>query len=549
MRLSNSNILHWFKTHHSDFVAGGLVFLVALPLCLGISLASGYPAIAGIITAGVGGILTAILSDSPLTIKGPAAGLIVIALGCVTDFGFSGGANLPADFIAYRKALAIGVAAGAVQIILGVVRLGFITELFPFSVIHGMLAAIGFIIIFKQVPVALGLDVSGPPFELAVKIIKNLNQLNPEIATIGLLSLAILIFCANSKKRWIKMIPAPMLVLLATVPLAHYFDLEHEHTYSWHHQVYHLSPKFLVNLPKSILGALVLPDFSALSDSKSIKWITLFSLIGSIESLVSVQAVDLLDPQKRKTNRNRDLLAIGVANTIVAFMGGLPMISEIVRSRANIDNGAKTSVSNGFHGFCLLFFVALFPGLLHRIPLAALAAMLIFTGYRLASPSQFRHISKVGWDQLIIFVSTIIATLATDLLVGLGVGILVKFVLHLGRGVLPHHLVRPKLEIEHDFNSNTMTLKPQTPLVFLNWLSIKKQLNEIKNGKRVILDVSACPLIDHSVMERLHELVHEHKDAKGRLDIIGLDAMISSSNHPFASRRSRKTKSDRHVSH
>ncbi|NBX69755.1 MAG: SulP family inorganic anion transporter [Proteobacteria bacterium] len=549
MNSHHSTFSTWLKNHRLDFISGALVFLVALPLCLGISLASGYPAISGIITAGVGGILTAVLSDSPLTIKGPAAGLIVIALGCIADFGFTQGANLARDFSAYRMALAIGVVAGGLQIVLGLLRLGFITELFPFSVIHGMLAAIGFIIIFKQIPVALGLDVSGPPLELAVKIVKNIKELNPEIATIGILSLAILILCSKSKNHWLKRIPAPMLVLLLTVPLAHYFDLEHEHTYSWHHQVYYLSPKFLVTLPKNILGAIVLPDFSALKDPRAFKWILLFSLIGSIESLVSVQAIDLLDPQKRKTNRNRDLLAIGIANTLVAFLGGLPMISEIVRSRANIDNGAQTSVSNGFHGFCLLFFVALFPGLLHRIPLSALAAMLIFTGYRLASPLQFKQIRTIGWDQLVIFVSTIVATLATDLLVGLGMGILVKFVIHLSRGVLPHHLVKPKLQIEHNSNDNTITIKPQSPLVFLNWLSIKKQLNEIKTGKRVVLDVSACPLVDHSVMERLHELACEHQDAKGKLDIVGLDAMIASSEHPFASRRNRKVKRAPHVPH
>jgi len=549
VRSSQSSFSHWFKKHRSDFVAGGLVFLVALPLCLGISLASGYPAISGIITAGVGGIITAILSDSPLTIKGPAAGLIVIALGCITDFGFTQGANLSQDFSAYRMALAVGVVAGGLQILLGLLRLGFITELFPFSVIHGMLAAIGFIIIFKQIPVALGLDVSGPPLELALKTIKNLKELNPEIATIGGLSLLVLIFCSKSKSRWLKMVPAPMLVLFLTVPIAHYFDLEHEHTYSWYHQVYHLSPKFLVTLPKNILGAIVLPDFSAFKDPKAFKWVLLFALIGSIESLVSVQAVDLLDPQKRKTNRNRDLLAIGVANTLVAFLGGLPMLSEIVRSRANIDNGAKTSVSNGFHGFCLLFFVALFPGLLHRIPLAALAAMLIFTGYRLASPVQFSHISKVGWDQLVIFVSTIIATLATDLLVGLGIGMMVKFVIHLSRGVLPHHLIKPTIEIENDHKNNMMTVKPQTPLVFLNWLSLKKQLSEVKAGKRVVLDLSLCPLIDHSVMERLQEIAHDYKDTKGKLDIVGLDAMISSSKHPLASRRNKKVNRAPHVPH
>lgn len=537
MSSTNSNSLSWFKKHKCDFVSGGLVFLIALPLCLGISLASGYPAVAGIITAGVGGILTAVLSDSPLTIKGPAAGLIVIVLGCITDFGYTQGANLQADFSAYRKALAVSVVAGLIQIILGVVRLGFLAELFPFSVIHGMLAAIGCIIIFKQVPVALGLSVSGSPFQLVAKTIQNLTQLNPEIAIIGGLSLVIMIFCANSKIKGIKKIPAQMLVLVAMVPLAYFFDLAHEHTYSWHHQVYTLTPKFLVNLPKNILGAIVLPDFSALQDPKCIQWVLLLSIIGTLESLVSVQAIDILDPQKRKTNRNRDLLAIGVANTVVAFLGGLPMISEIVRSRANIDNGAKSSVSNGFHGFCLLFFVALFPGVLHRIPLAALAAMLIFTGYRLASMSQFKAIYKTGWDQFAIFIVTLITTLATDLLVGLGAGITVKMALHFFRGVPPNHLIKAQLGVSHNENKNTTNIEAQGPLVFSNWLNLKKHLTQAKDGQTVKLDLSYCSFVDHSVMERLHEMEREFHHSNRKLEILGLDDMVSASEHPFSSRR------------
>jgi MFS superfamily sulfate permease-like transporter len=533
--------VNWFKSHECDFISGGLVFLIALPLCLGISLASGYPAVAGIITAGVGGILTAILSDSPLTIKGPAAGLIVVVLGCMTDFGFTQGANLSADFSAYRKTLAIGVIAGVIQIVLGLLRMGALAELFPFSVIHGMLAAIGCIIIFKQVPVALGLNLSGSPFELVAKTLQNLTHLNPEIALIGGLSLAIMIFCASSKIKWIKKVPAQMVVLLTMVPLANFLNLAHEHTYSWHHQVYTLTPKFLVNLPQNILGAIVLPDFSALKDPKCLQWIFLLSIIGTLESLVSVQAIDILDPLKRKTNRNRDLFAIGITNTVVAFLGGLPMISEIVRSRANIDNGAKSSVSNGFHGFCLLFFVALFPGVLHRIPLAALAAMLIFTGYRLASMAQFKAIYKIGWDQFTIFIVTLVTTLATDLLVGLGAGITIKIAIHLFRGVTPNHLFKDQFKITHNENQKTTHIEAQGPLIFLNWLVLKKHLSQVQEGHGVTLDLSFCSLIDHSVMERLHEVEREFHHSNRQLEVFGLDGMVSTSEHPFSSRRRKES--------
>ena len=332
----------------ADLLSGFLVFLIALPLCLGISLASGYPAIAGVYTAIAGGILTTFISNSPLTIKGPAAGLIVIAVGAITEFGAAVEQMDPGDgFNPYRLALAVGVVAGAIQILFGLLRLGdIIGDFFPTAAVHGMLASIGVIIALKQIHIALGVqNVTGGPFtQLAAIPNTILHGINPAIALIGGLSLLILFGMPLIKNRFVRRIPAPMIVLLVALPLGLYFDLHHQHEYTFASHAYQLGHKNEVDLPRTWWRASPIRIFAALTDSRVAligwKFVLMFALVGSLESLLSAKAVDLLDPWRRKTSLNRDLTAIGVANTAAAFVGGLPMISEIVRSRANIDNGA-----------------------------------------------------------------------------------------------------------------------------------------------------------------------------------------------------------------
>ncbi len=316
-----------------DIISGFLVFLIALPLCLGISLACGYPPIAGIFTAIIGSILATFISNSELTIKGPAAGLIVIAIGCIEDFGGDGNET------AYKAALAVGVAAAVMQIFFGLFRAGILGEFFPISAVHGMLAAIGVIIILKQFPVALGVKAGGEPLEMLKEIPHYIAEANPAIAAIGIVSILIMFLwpLAGKKMALLKKFPSPLVVLLVAVPMGMGFDLLHQHSYTLQGHQYQLGDQYLVEMPDRMFGMfdyITTPDFTALAQPRAWKWVMMFFIIGSLESLLSAKAVDLLDPWKRKTNMNRDIVAVGVGNLAAAFVGGLPMISEIVRSKS-----------------------------------------------------------------------------------------------------------------------------------------------------------------------------------------------------------------------
>ncbi len=523
-----------FRAHwKSDLLSGFLVFLIALPLCLGISLACGYPAISGIFTAIIGGVLATLFSNSELTIKGPAAGLIVIAIGCVTDFGFTAGRDPAADFQAYRLALGIGVAAGAIQILFGLFRAGILGEFFPTAAVHGLLASIGVIIMAKQIPITLGLGSEGTPLELIAKIPSFIANMNPVIGLIGIISLIVMFGFPLIKHPSVKAVPAPMVVLLITVPLGLYLEIGREHTYAFQGTEFSLGPAFLVNVPQNMFSALTFPDFSGVATSTGLKYIVLFSLIGSLESLLSAKAVDTIDPWKRRTNHDRDLLAVGVGNTVAAFVGGLPMISEIVRSRANIDNGAKTRFANMYHGLFLLVFVALVPNLINQIPLAALGAMLVFTGFRLASPHEFVHMYRVGREQLIIFVSTIVGVLATDLLIGIAIGIAVKAVIHLVNGAPVRSLFRLGVDVQRDDEGRAL-VRVKDATVFSTWIGLKKRLDALKGQSDVVLDLSETVLVDHTVMEKLQEMEKEFKEQDANLVIKGLEQHRKVSDYPTA---------------
>jgi len=542
-----------------DAIAGFLVFLIAMPLCLAIARASGFPPIAGIWTAVIGGLICSFISNSQLTIKGPAAGLIVIVAGAVTQLGAEFATPDMADadkaFLGYKLALGIGVAAGVVQILFGLIRAGRLADFFPLTPVHGMLASIGIIIVVKQMYDVIGVAArkGAGIFELIADLPGAVTRENPEILAIGAVSLLILFGLPLLAGRlpWFKRVPAQLIVLVVAVVLGsdYVFDLDHQHAFLFPGHFfngdlsdgeYTVGPQFLVTIPQVLAdpaSAFAVPDFRGLATPTGLQYLVLFSLIGSLESLLSAKAIELLDLWRRKTNFDRDLLAVGLANTLAAAVGALPMISEIVRSKANIDNGARTRAANLCHGLCLLAFVLLFPNLIHRIPLAALGAMLVYTGFRLASPREFVRTYKVGSDQFIVFVGTILATLGTDLLIGIAVGIGLELAFHLWHGAPVTGMLKTDVEAVPT-GDRVVTLVVKRAAVFTNWLGLRKVIMAQAEGRHeVVLDLSQTRLVDHSVMEKLHELEAEFAAGGRELRLIGLDDHTALSEHPLAARR------------
>ena len=521
---------HW----RGDLLSGFLVFLIALPLCLGISMASGFPPSAGIITAIIGGMVVSRGNGSFITINGPAAGLIVVVYDAVQSLG-EGDAML-----GYRYALAAIVVASVIQILMGVFKAGRLSSFFPASVVHGMLAAIGIIIMAKQIHVVLGVTPEkGSLISTIAQIPHSFANLNLEIAVIGFAGLAILIIWSLIQDKTLKMIPAPLVVVLMGMFFAHYFELEHEHIYLLtpeHTPAAEVGPKFLVAISENFTSSFYFPDFGKFFTLEFWEAVVAIALVGSLESLLSAMAVDKLDPYKRHSNLNKDLTAVGVGNLVAGSIGGLPMIAEIVRSSANVNNGAKTQWANFFHGTFLLIFVVFFPRLIHSIPLAALASLLVFTGFRLASPREFANVMGIGKEQLFIFVATIISVIATDLLIGVAIGILVKLTIHLFHGAKPDNLF--KIHFTQNVQANSSILiSIEGAAIFSNFLALKEALAEIEHGKTLIFDKSKVTLIDHTVMEFFHEFQHDYESQGGHCKFQGLDAHESFSDHPLAARR------------
>ncbi len=407
-----------------DFVSGFSVFLLALPLCLGIAAASHFPASAGILSAIVGGLVAAFLGGAKLAIKGPAAGLIVIAVAAVTQLG-------EGDLVlGYERTLAVGVMAAGLQIIFGAWKKAGVAEMIPASVIHAILAAIGIIIISQQLYVILGVTApSSEPLDLFLTLPSTMNQANPLVLLIGLVSLGIIVGWPRLKIS--KFLPATLILLLITIPLAYFADWDRDQAYVIFGQSYPLTREYFINIPTDIKSAIIFPDFSQVFTATSLKYVLMFALVGSIESTLIVRSIKTFNPNSPPADLNADLRAVGMANLLSSFLGGLPMISEIVRTKANIDHGATSHYSNAFHGLFMLLAMIALPGLVNLIPLAALGALLIYVGFRLASLQQFKEVYLSGKDQFAVFSMTLMVTLVSNLLVGIAAGVLLNSLLSL----------------------------------------------------------------------------------------------------------------------
>lgn len=504
--MPNDELKRFKDNFSADATSGFIVFLLALPLSLGIAKASDFPSLMGLISAILGGIVVSFFAGSKLTIKGPAAGLIAIVVGAVADFG--GGET------GWHLALGAIVVAGLVQILFGVFKLGKLVDFFPLSVVHGMLAAIGIIIIIKQFPVLLDvnpvLTKGKSPFELIAAIPFFIKNLDPRASGIGLVSFAIMLYWAKVPVDFLKKIPASLVVLLIAIPAELYMDFQHtEPAYAMVH-IGNLLENIHVNV-----------DFSGMAQSGIfIKYVIMFALVGSLESLLTVKAIDLLDPHQRKSNANKDLIAVGIGNTIAGILGGLPMISEVARSSANVANGAQTRWSNFFHGFFLLVFVVFASHLIELIPNTALAAMLIAVGLKLAHPKQFIHIFQIGKVQLLIFLVTIFFTLLEDLLVGIAAGMIVQIIIHLINGAPLANLFKSQVEVS--FVDDKYVVEIDKAALFSNYLSLKAKLDAIPLEMHITIDFSKTKLVDHSVTENILHFASHYTKTNGTVDIIGL---------------------------
>jgi MFS superfamily sulfate permease-like transporter len=520
----------------ADILSGFLVFLIALPLSLGIASASGFPTLSGIITAIIGGIVGAFAGGAPMTIKGPAAGLIVIALGAITDLTADSGGD---NGLGYHRALAVIVVASVIQAFAGAARLGKLGDLAPTSVVHGMLTAIGVIIIGKQAHIAMGVSPHArEPIQQYLELPTTLTHMNTTVAIVGAVGVAILFAWPLIKHPMIKKIPGPLVVLLVSVPLGIVLGFEgiHDNAPPGHP----LAPgavhygNGLVTITASLFGSLAFPDFSMITSGTSIRYVVMFLLVGSIESLLTAKAIASIDPQRRPVDLNRDLLGVGICNTICGLAGGLPMISEVVRSSANLNNGAKTRMANFFHGVFLLAFVAAAPMVIHMIPNAALAAMLVYTGTRLAHYKELTKTFSVGKEQLVIFLVTAAGCVGIDLLAGVAMGIALKFVIHLVNGAPIGSLFSARPEVKATEDEATITLHGAA--IFSNYLGVKAAI-VAQTAKSVVVDVSDCKLVDHTTMENLHELEGAFAAQGRKLHLRGLDAHRSLSEHPMSARK------------
>lgn len=499
-----------------DLQAGFSVSLIALPLCLGISLASGFPPVAGILTAIVGGLLVSRIGGSFVTINGPAAGLIVISLGAATDLG---GAGEAAGYAGYPHALGAIVVAGAFMALFGLLKVGKLGDFFPSAAVHGMLAAIGIIIIIKQLYDAFGIKAESKGIiNQLLEIPTRIPDINSSAAIVAGVSLLTLIVHPMLKVKFIKAIPAPIWVLIFAIPLGMALDMD---------------GSLLVNLPDNLSESIVFPSFEKIGESAFWVGVTGFALVSAIESLLSALAVDSQDPYNRKTNLDKDLVGVGAGSSIAAAIGGLPMIAEIVRSSANINNGAKTSWANFFHGSFLLIYLVIGAAVIELIPLSALAAMLVFTGFRLASPKEFKHMYEIGKGQFLIFLTTIVTVLFTDLLIGIAAGIVLKIIIQIIYGAKLNNLFVSRLSSSSE--EDKLTIAPIGALIFSNYLSFKSQVLKLIEGQEVVeFDFSDVTLVDHTFQTHLAGLMKNWEEQGIKVDKINLGHMRSVSNYDTA---------------
>ena len=495
-------VRYYFRHMNEDIPAGIVVFLVALPLCLGIALASGTPLTSGLIAGMVGGLVVSVLSDSQLSVSGPAAGLTVIVFNSLQTLG------------SFEAFLVACVLAGMIQLVLGFVKAGIIGSFFPSAVIKGMLAAIGLILIIKQIPHATGFDISfegdedymaETPRSSLIELSEALQAITPGAVATSVVALLILILWELpwiKQRAFLKLIPGPLLAVLWGVGFnqwAKAFAPE------WRVKEHHLVELPVSEHPFDFFNNLIFPDFNYLNNPQVYVVAVTIAIIASLETLLSLEATDKLDPLKRLAPTNRELKAQGVGNIISGMLGGLPMTAVIVRSSANINAGGKTSLSSFIHGLLLLISILFFARYLNQIPLACLAAILLQTGYKLAKPALFMDYYQKGMSQFLPFVITITAILTTDLLKGMVIGMII--------GIFFVIRANYHAAITMTQKGNHYTINLNKDVSFLNKALLRRFILMIPENSKVTIDAQKVQFIDHDILETIEDFIAAAPDS------------------------------------
>ncbi len=509
----------------NDLSAALSVSLVALPLALGIAVASEVSPMAGVLSAIIGGVVTTFFRGGHLAINGPAAGLIAVILGGLV--ALDGNINY---------VLAAIVVSGGIQTVLGFLKMGRFAKLLPSSVLHGILAAIGVIIFTKQIHYALGTTSDADStIGTLIDVFYKLPEINPFVFLVALIGILVLVFYKKINHKFIRIIPAPMWVLLLAIPVVFGFDFFNSHSISVFGNSYGVGPELLIDIPDNPLDSIMHPDFGMIGTTAF--WLTVLSItmIASVETLASARAVDKLDPYRRTTNLNKDLVGVGLSTMVSGALGGLPIITVIVRSTVNVNSNAKTKWSNFYHGILLILFVLLLAPVLRSVPLAALAAILVHTGFKLASPKVFKHAYNQGVEQLLFLSATLIITLYTDLLYGIVGGILVTLALHMLLAKVGFmtffKMIYKSGSRVYLLENGTYDVKLKGISNFLYALQLDKLLEDIPSGSNVRIDMTQARLVDLTIMENLIEFKRIHDNNGGEVKLRGLDNHVASNSH------------------
>lgn len=532
MKLLSNGLRGWRGSWQGDLRASISVAFISIPLGLGIGLASGVPPLAAVFPSVIGGLLFAWFTGGNVAVHSTPKMLIGVTAAAVVTLG---GNDL---LLGYRLFLAAVVIAGLLQFLLGMLRLGVLGDLVPASVIKSLLAAVGVIIIVKQIPVLLGSHLHPKDVvELIGSTADLLKDTNPVIAILGLASVVIMFLHPKMESPIIKAIPAAVWVIIVSIAYSYGLGFaEGGEILSFSY-----GPTFLIDLPDQIMDAVVHPDFSIWKTSVFWNVVVAVVIVSSIEGILSAKAIDRLDPLKRKSNVNRELRVVGLATTVSGFVGGLPVIPGIVPSSVGVSHNGKSPLMDVFQAAWIVLLVVALGSQLQHIPLAALAGILVHTGYKLLNPSEIANTYRIGWDQTIIFFVTLVVTLTTDLIVGISVGIFSTLVIHIVRlrsiVKLFTILFRPNVvTYQEDDADNKFHVSVKGYINFLNYPRLKKALDVIPYDASINVDLSLTEFIDHTVLEHLSEFEESHIRRGGDFEIIGMDTHLTATKHPLAVR-------------